>query len=138
MDLQERLSIGISKLTALKGQCYMNLLSDLNLSEISLKQMEYLKSLNKTCGVTTSQLAEVLDLSKPSVTEMVKKFIKMDLVYKQSCPADGRVYYLKLTKKGQYIVDLGIMTNGYLATRLIESLNEEDIEILIDILMKIE
>jgi DNA-binding MarR family transcriptional regulator len=100
--------------------------------------MEYLKSLDKTCGVTTSRLAEILDLSKPTVTEMVKKFIKMDVVYKQSCPADGRVYYLKLTEKGQHIVDLGAMTNGYLAGRLFESLNEDDINTLITILMKIE
>ena len=138
MDLHERLTTGIGKLTALKGECYINLLTDLNISELSIKQMEYLKSLNKTCGVTTSQLAEHLDLSKPTVTEMVKKFIKMDMVYKQSCPADGRVYYLKLTEKGQHIVDLGMMTNGYLAGKLINSLNEEDINTLITILMKIE
>lgn len=138
MDLKDRLSEGLGKLTELKGQCYMNVLNDLKLSELSLKQMEYLKSLNKTCGVTTSQLAEALDLSKPTVTEMVKKFIKMDLVYKQSCPADGRVYYVKLTSRGQHIVDLGMMTNEYLAGRLLMSLEEEDINTLIDILMKIE
>ena len=138
MNLRDQLSVGIGKLTKLKGACYMNLLKDFNLSELSLKQMEYLKSLNKSCGVTTSQLAESLDLSKPTVTEMVKKFIKMDVVYKQNCPADGRVYYLKLTEKGQHIVDLGYMTNDYLAGRLIDVLEEEDIKVLTDILMKIE
>lgn len=138
MELQERLILGITKLNALKGECYVNLLNDFNISELSIKQMEYLKSLNKTCGVTTSQLAENLDLSKPTVTEMVKKFIKMDVVYKQSCPADGRVYYLKLTKKGQHIVDLGNMTTVHLAEKLMRSLEEEDINTLIEILMKIE
>lgn len=138
MDLRENLLIGIGKLTRLKGTCYVNLLNDLKLSELSLKQMEYLKSLNRPCGVTTSQLAETLDLSKPTVTEMVKKFIKMGVVYKQNCPADGRVYYLKLTEKGQQIVDLGYMTNDYLAGRLMAVLNEDDIRVLTDILMKIE
>jgi DNA-binding MarR family transcriptional regulator len=116
----------------------MTVLNDFNLAELSLKQMDYLKSLNKSCGVTTSQLAETLDLSKPTVTEMVKKFTKMDLVYKQSCPADGRVYYLKLTDKGQHVVDMGTMTNDYLAEKLISSLDEDDINTLIEILMKIE
>lgn len=138
MELKESLSGGIAKLTKLKGMCYMNLLNDLNISELSLKQMEYLKSLDKTCGITTSRLAEILDLSKPTVTEMVKKFIRMDMVYKQSCPEDGRVYYLKLTEKGQQIVDLSLMTNDYLAGKLIESLSPEDINTLIEILMKIE
>lgn len=138
MELRDRLNIGIAKLTQLKGECYLTLLNDLNLSELSLKQMEYLKSLNNACGITTSQLAETLNLSKPTVTEMVKKFIKMDLVYKQSCPADGRVYYLKLTDKGQKIADLNLMTNDFLAGKLIERLDEEDIKKLIEILMKIE
>jgi len=138
MELKESLSGGIAKLTKLKGRCYLNILNDLNISELSLKQMEYLQSLNKSNGVTTSHLAEVLDLSKPTVTEMVKKFIKMEMVYKQSCPSDGRVYYLKLTEKGQQIVDLSLMTNDYLAGKLIESLSREDIETLISILMKIE
>jgi len=62
----------------------------------------------------------------------------MDMVYKQSCPQDGRVYYLKLTEKGQQIVDLSLMTNDYLAGKLIESLSTEDINTLIEILMKIE
>ncbi|MBI9012382.1 MAG: MarR family transcriptional regulator [Clostridiales bacterium] len=138
MELRESLAGGIAKLTRLKGKCYINLLNDLKISELSLKQMEYLKSLNKSNGVTTSHLAEILDLSKPTVTEMVKKFIRMEMVYKQSCPSDGRVYYIKLTEKGQQIVDLSLMTNDYLAGKLIESLSEEDIETLISILMKIE
>lgn len=138
MELRDSLSGGISKLTELKGKCYMNLLNDLQISELSMKQMGYLKSLDKTCGVTTSSLADVLDLSKPTVTEMVKKFIRMEMVYKQSCPEDGRVHYLKLTETGQQVVDLSKMTNDYLAGKLIESLSRENVETLIEILMKIE
>lgn len=138
MDLKEKLSIGIANILKLKGQCYLNLVDDLELSEMSLKQINYLKTMNKTCGTTTSQLAEELELSKPTVTEMVKKFIKMDCVYKQSCQADGRVHYLKLTERGQKIADLDSLTNDILATKLLNSLNEDDISTLIDILMKID
>ena len=138
MDSREKLIKSLGNLFKLKGNCYANVLNDLNLSELSIKQMDYLKSLNNVCGVTTSQLAESLDLSKPTVTEMVKKFIKMGIVYKQSCPSDGRVYYLKLTEKGQQIVDLGIMTNVYMAEKLMSKLNDEDIETLSNILLKIE
>jgi len=138
MDSREKLIKSMANLFKLKGSCYVSVLNDLKLSELSLKQMDYLKSLNDICGVTTSQLAEKLELSKPTVTEMVKKFIKMGIVYKESCPSDGRVYYLKLTEKGQQIVDLGIMTNAYMADKLIEKLNDEDVEILSNILLKIE
>jgi DNA-binding MarR family transcriptional regulator len=138
LDLKNRLAAGMSNLYKLKGQCYLNLVNDLDLSEMSLKQINYLKTLNNTCGMTTSQLAETLDLSKPTVTEMVKKFIKLDLVFKQSCPADGRVYYLRLSDRGQKIADVDSLTNNFLATNLVNQLSEEDIEVLINILMKIE
>lgn len=138
MDLKKKLSIGITNLLKLKGECYLNLVEDLELSEMSLKQINYLKKINNTCGTTTSQLAETLDLSKPTVTEMVKKFIKMDCVYKQSCPADGRVHYLKLTAKGQKIADIDLLTNDILASKLLNRLSECDINTLIEILEKIE
>jgi len=138
LDQKEKLSVVITNLFKLKGECYLNLVDHLELSEMSLKQINYLKKMNHAYGKTTSQLAEELDLSKPTVTEMVKKFIKMDCVYKQSCPADGRVHYLKLTEKGQKIADLDLLTNDVLAMKLLKLLNEEDINTLIGILMKIE
>ena len=138
MNLKDQLAEGIAKLLRLKGQCYMNLVDDMDIGELSLKQLKYLKQLNKTCGMTTSQLAEDLDLSKPTVTEMVKKFIKMDYVYKQSCPADGRVYYLKLTERGQKLADVDMLTNDFLASKLINTLEASDIELLIEIFEKIE
>jgi len=138
MNTKDKLSIGISKVFQLKGQCYLHLLDDLDIAEMSLKQINYLKELNKSCGTTTSQLAETLDLSKPTVTEMIKKFMKSGYVYKQSCPADGRVYYLKLTEKGQKIADLDGLTYDFLAEKLLERLEARDIETLINILMKID
>lgn len=138
MDLQLRLYNGIGNILKLKGECHLNLLDDLDVAELSLKQIKYLKTLNNSCGMTTSQMAEILDLSKPSVTEMVKKFIKIGYVYKQNCPQDGRVYYLKLTDLGQQIVNLEAMTQKNLAERLLESLDEEDVIALINILEKLE
>lgn len=137
MDLKSQLSLSIGNIFKLKGECYLSLIDDLNIDELSIKQLRYLKILNSTCGMTTSHLAEQLDLSKPSVTEMVKKFIKFDYVYKQSCPQDGRVYYLKLTDKGQQIVDLDEMTHEYLANRLVNALEEDDIKDLIRIFEKL-
>lgn len=136
MNLKKQLANSISHLNKLKGQCYLNIVDEIGIADMSLKQIGYLKQINKSCGMTTSQLAEALSLSKPTVTEMVKKFISMDFVYKQSCPADGRVYYLMLTDKGQKIVDVDVLTNEYLAGRLMDKLDEQDIINLIEILGK--
>ncbi len=88
--------------------------------------------------MTTSHLADVLDLSKPTVTEMVKKFVKMGLVYKQSCAMDGRVYYVKLTDNGQDIVNMEKRIWKYMAKKMHDQLSNDDIDALIKILEKIE
>lgn len=138
MDRNEKLAKGIGKLMKLKGSCYFTATDELDISELSLRQLDYLKKFNCSQGMTTSHLAEILDLSKPTVTEMVKKFVKMDLVYKQSCPADGRVYYIKLTERGEKIVNLENITWSYMAVKLSKQLNNEDLDVLIQILEKIE
>lgn len=138
MDRKEKLSRGIGKLMKLKGSCYFSVVDDLDISELSLRQLDYLKKFNCSDGMTTTHLAEVLDISKPTATEMVKRFVKMNLVYKQSCPADGRVYYVKLTERGQTIVNLEKTTWTYMAKKLSSQLNEEDLDTLIKILEKIE
>jgi DNA-binding MarR family transcriptional regulator len=136
VNLKEQLANSLKYLNRMKGQCYVNIVDDIGLSDLSIKQISYLKEIGKTCGMTTSQLAESLNLSKPTVTEMVKKFMKNEFVYKVSCPNDGRVHYIKLTEKGQKIVDVDVLTNNYLANRLINKLSEDDVRTLIVILEK--
>jgi DNA-binding MarR family transcriptional regulator len=137
MSLHDDLIRGISNLSKLKGSCYHKMMDDLELSEMSIKQINYLKVFYEHQTITTSQLADTLNLSKPTVTEMVKKFIKSECVVKQSCPQDGRVYYLKLTEKGEQIATLDDLTSIYLAATIEKKLDNEDIEVLIKVLEKL-
>ncbi len=121
----------------LKGQCYEQVLEDLNLTELSFKQLRYIKKLNTEEGITVSQIAEAFELSKPTVTEMIKKFVKEDLVYKQTCITDGRVHYIKLTEKGRGFATLEDRTLAYVEKLLKERLNDKEIEHLIIILSKL-
>lgn len=138
MTVHDQLIKSIEKLFRLKGECHFTLVEELGLSEMSLKQIDYIRRFNRQEGVTTTEVAEQLGLSKPTVTEMVKKFKKMDCVYKQSCPNDGRVHYVKLTEKGQRIADLEQLTIERLSSRLNERLSQEDLMVLSSILEKLE
>lgn len=136
--MRKELEKGIANLLKLKGECYMHIMNDLELSEMSLKHINYLKKFKPSEGITTSQLANILDLSKPTVTEMVKKFIKLNYVYKESCHIDKRVHYLKLTEQGRNIVNIEQNTTAYLAKQLENRLEKEELTTLIGILSKIE
>lgn len=67
----------------IKTECRFCVIDKYNISQLTLKQIEYLKKFDEHEYVTISQLAEDLNLSKPSITEMVKKFIQLDCVKKE-------------------------------------------------------
>jgi DNA-binding MarR family transcriptional regulator len=121
----------------IKTECRYNVIKKHNISELSLKQIEYLKKFDRPTHVTISQLAVELGLSKPTVTEMVKKFIRLDYIQKEQCTRDARVYYLFLTKKGKMIARLEEMANEQFIKRVKNSLNEDDVNLLIEIFLKI-
>jgi DNA-binding MarR family transcriptional regulator len=121
-----------------KGECSCKLIDELNMSELTLRQIEYIKKIGKYDSITISGLAEILNLSKPSITEMVKKFIKLDCVYKKQCEEDGRVQYIYLTERGECIARFEDLEIKRLIAKIIESLDDGEINILISILLKVK
>lgn len=120
-----------------KGECSCTLIEELNLSELTIRQIDYIKKIGKQEKATISSLAEMLEISKPSITEMIKKFISLDCVYKEQCREDGRVQYIYLTQRGRAIADFEDMEIRRLVGRISNSLNEQEMDIFISLLMKI-
>lgn len=138
MKCTDKLCTVYQHLMSIKGECAFQLIKEYNMSELTLRQIEYIKLFDQHEYMTISKLAEILDLSKPSITEMIKKFIKLDCVYKQKCSEDGRVSYLKLTQKGQNIARFEHLSMLKVVSRISESLTEEELEQLAELLGKIK
>ena len=138
MDTKKYLYETYSGLMKVKGECSCKLIDELNMSELTLRQIEYIKKIGKYDSITISGLAEILNLSKPSITEMVKKFIKLDCVYKRQCQEDGRVQYIYLTERGECIAKFEDLEIKRLVTKMLESLDHSEIDVLISILIKIK
>lgn len=138
MDHKEKLYETYSELMKVKGQCSCKLIDELNMSELTLRQIEYIKKIGKHECITISRLAEILNLSKPSITEMIKKFIKLDCVYKKQCKEDGRVQYIFLTERGKCIARFEDLEVKRLVDKMVDSLDENEINVLINILLKIK
>jgi DNA-binding MarR family transcriptional regulator len=87
--------------------------------------------------VTFSRLAEITQNSKPTITDMINKLVRMDCVYREQCPDDGRIYYIRLTGKGEMIARAEQKALQQVIERLIESLDEDEINVIIEILKKV-
>lgn len=136
-DVKNRLSMAYKKLFALKGQCSNKRHHACQLGKLSYTQIEYLKIIDYYGAVTVSQLAKRIHNSKPTVTEMVKKFIAYGIIKKEKCESDGRKAYLTLTDKGKDMARLEQNTIDDLVNIMLERLNDEEVNIFIDLLEKI-
>lgn len=137
MDKRKALLEAYNNLTNIQGYCSMAIFNELDLSQLTVKQIEYLKTIYQYEDMTFSQLADLFNLSKPTVSEMIIKFIKMDCVYKEKSAEDGRVYYIRLTEKGKYLARVEQHKADMAIDRILNSLTEEEIDQLICLLEKI-
>ena len=138
MDREDKLYETYKHLMEIKGECSYNLINELNMSELTLRQIEYIKEIKKYDYITISELADILDLSKPTITQMIKRFIKLNCVYKEQCNNDGRVQYIYLTDRGSNIAEFEDLAIKKLISKITSNIDENELDILIDILLKIK
>jgi DNA-binding MarR family transcriptional regulator len=104
---------------------------------MTVKQIAYLKAIGSEGEVTFSRLAEITGTSKPTVTEMINKCVRMQCVYREPCPDDGRIQYIRLTDKGRQIASAERAALHRVIARMTEVLDDHERECLIAILRKV-
>ncbi len=138
MEKKEHLFIVFEKLIKIKSECSCEIFSECGLSDITVKQIGYLRVIDEHTEVTFSKLAKVTRNSKPTVTEMINKFVKMECVHREKSPDDGRIHYIHLTEKGQMIARAEQRALMKLIEKMADSLDDNEMDTLIKILQKIQ
>lgn len=137
MEKKEHLFIVFENLIKIKSECSCQIFSECGSSDITLKQIGYLKTIDECGEVTFSRLAKITSNSKPTITEMINKFVKMECVYREKSQDDGRIFYIRLTEKGQMIAHAQENALLQVIERIANSLDEKELDMLIEILGKI-
>jgi DNA-binding MarR family transcriptional regulator len=136
-DAEENLYEAFQNLFRIADECSCSVFSECGLSDMTVKQIAYLKTIDEQGEVTFSRLAELTRTSKPTVTEMINKCARMECVYREHCPDDGRIQYIRLTEKGRMIAQAEQATLQRVIRRMMESLDEHERDLLIAILQKV-
>jgi DNA-binding MarR family transcriptional regulator len=137
VDREEHLFEVIENILRLKNECSCTIFSECGLSDLTVRQIAYLKAIAEQDEVTFSRLAEITHNSKPTITEMINKFVRMECVYRKPCPDDGRILYIRLTDKGQKIAKADHHALRRVIERMMNSLDEDETDLLIGILQKV-
>jgi DNA-binding MarR family transcriptional regulator len=80
-------------------------LSESELKSFSNNDYYYLTAIYHLGKPNFSQIADELGLTKPAISILVKKLMKMNLIEKVQSEEDKRVYYISFTEKGKKIVE---------------------------------
>jgi len=137
MDREEHLLEVFENLIRIKNECSCTIFSECGLSDMTVRQIAYLKAIDDQGEVTFSRLAEITRNSKPTITEMINKFVRMECVYRQRCPDDGRILYIHLTDKGKKVAQAEKYALRQVIERMIHSLDEHELDLLDEILRKV-
>ena len=136
-EREEHLFEALQNLLHVKNECSSRILSECGLSDMTVRQIAYLKTIDEQGEVTFSRLAGITRNSKPTITEMVNKFVRMECVYREPCEDDRRVLYIRLTEKGQRVAQAEHDALRQVIERMTESLDEREQELLIGLLKKV-
>jgi DNA-binding MarR family transcriptional regulator len=137
MEREEHLFEVFENLIRIKNECSCNIFSECGLSDMTVRQIAYLKAIDEHGEVTFSRLAEITKNSKPTITEMVNRFVKMECVYRQKSSDDKRILYIRLTEKGQKIAKAEHDSLRRVIGRMADLLDDHEMDLLIGILRKV-
>ena len=137
MSSEKRLVEALKRFRAQKEQCHLELSKEINISELKIKQFHYLKIISQHEALTFGRLAEILRITRPSVTSIVNQLIELDCVYKQQCTRDGRIFYVELSEKGKKIVEFQNLELERRAKKIVAVLTENEIGIFVRMINKI-
>lgn len=137
MERDEHLLDVFEHLLKMKNECSCTIFSECGLADMTVKQIAYLKVIDEQDDLTFSRLAEITKNSKATITEMINKFVRMECVYREPCRDDGRILYIRLTEKGKKIATAEQIALRQVIERMLNSLDEHEMDLLIEILQKV-
>ena len=137
MDTQKLTEQTIEILSRLMGELETRAFEEEGFSDLSMRQLLYLETVARLGQPTFSELAEALEVTKPSVTVLVQKLIRMGYIQKTQSQEDRRVYHLSLAGKGKRFTEMHANVHRLMAARLTERLDPEQTRQLAELLKTI-
>ena len=136
MNRELELVEAMDKLSELTRE-FQNQLITGDLKEYTLRQLYYIELINKNQDISVSELSKILNVKKSTVSVAINQLIDLGIVIKTQSKTDKRFYQLKLTPKGESIINKHMQIHKNTIKNIIEILNTDEIDNFIKIVKKI-
>lgn len=118
----------VERLTRLLSTMEEQVLSNKELSTLSMRQLNYLDLIRSFKYPKVSDLVESLEVAKPTVTVALNDLIKKGYVIKIRSKHDRRVLNLELTDKGKKINRIHDNAHKRIVNQIFNCLNQKEVD----------
>ena len=117
-----------------------NILKRSDQTDLSISEIHMLEAVGKGKDRrrTISELAEVLNITLPSVTVAINKLMKKGYVEKVRGEEDGRIVYVSLTRQGRRIDSAHRYFHESMVRSIIRDMTESELQALYKGVMKLD
>ena len=117
-----------------------NILKRSDQTDLSISEIHMLEAVGKGKDRrrTISELAEVLNITLPSVTMAINKLMKKGYVEKVRGEEDGRIVYVSLTRQGRRIDSAHRYFHESMVRSIIRDMTESEMQALYKGVMKLD
>lgn len=106
------------------------------LKELTTRQIFCIEQIKSLENPNLSELAEVMNIAKPSMTVMINRLEKKNFLKKVQSDSDRRTAHIHLTEKGEKAAGLHQELHIKISEMLVSDLTESEREILMVLLNK--
>lgn len=124
---KEELRISLNKFLKMYFDACREVYSEINFDQLTRIQFKYLKAIRNMEEPTLTKLSEHLNISKPSMNEVVNKFEKSGLIKKEKSTKDKRISYLRLTEVGETLATTNLLESKRAVDKIFNRLEEKDV-----------
>lgn len=127
----------VEKISALMASLESQAFQQGDFAELSMRQMHYLETIVRLGQPSFGELAEALQITRPSVTAIVNKLAEKGFVRKLQDNDDRRSFHILLTEKGRRFSQVHAGMHRQIAYALVARLNPAEVEQLTALLNKV-
>ncbi len=98
------------------------------MGELGVSHTEIIGVLTRRDRIQMKELVDLIARDKSTITALVKKLVRMGLVYKTADPDDSRVTYISLTGKGRKLETIVNGISARLREKAYRGLSDKDRE----------
>ena len=107
------------------------------LFNLTITQLHYLHAIDDMEAPTFTRIVKRFNVQKSTVTDIVNRLIKRNLVYKKQSEEDLRTFHLSLTKKGEDFLALEREEYYYFSQKMTKCLDDNEKKQFMQLLQKI-